>query len=53
MMINQDVKEKIGSLNPIKEVVQEVIPLKGNVDKCPKHNDENSFFSVDADRGIF
>lgn len=46
-------KEKIRMLNPIKEVVSEVIPLKGNVGKCPRHNDKNPSFSVDADRGIF
>jgi DNA primase len=45
-------KEKIRSLNPTKEVVQEVITLKGNLGKCTKHNDNNPSFSVHPEKGI-
>jgi len=51
-MIYQGLKEKIRSLNPIRDVIQEVIPLKGNMGRCPKHDDKNPSFSVDVDKGI-
>jgi len=52
MTINPGFKERLRSFNPIKEVVQEVIPLKGNVGKCPKHDDKNPSFSVHPEKGI-
>lgn len=45
-------KERIRELNPIKEVVGEIIPLKGNTGKCPKHDDKHPSFSVNLEKGI-
>jgi len=45
-------KERVRELNPIKEVVGEIIQLKGNTGSCPKHNDRHPSFSVNPEKGI-
>jgi DNA primase len=44
--------ERIRTLNSIKGVVEEVIPLRGNVGRCPRHDDKHPSFSVDPKRGL-
>ena len=52
MNVDLNLKEKIRLSNPIKDVVQEVILLKGNLGRCPKHDDKHPSFSVDEKRGL-
>lgn len=52
MNVDFELKEKIRLSNPIKDVVQEVILLKGNLGRCPKHDDKHPSFSVDEKRGL-
>lgn len=52
MNVDLKLKEKIRLSNPIKDVVQEVTFLKGNLGRCPKHDDKHPSFSVDEKRGI-
>lgn len=47
-----ELKEKIREFNPIKEVVAEIVPLKGNTGRCPKHDDRHPSFSVNSEKGI-
>lgn len=52
MNVDLNLKEKIRLSNPIKDVVQEVILLKGNLGRCPKHDDKHPSFSVDEKRRL-
>ncbi len=50
--MNTYLKERIRELNPVKEVIGEIITLKGNTGRCPKHDDKHPSFSVNSGKGI-